>query len=307
MRALSYRADVTSWKNATPSLQAQPRPSHPTGLLRPAETAAVANLHRDHPVSAPLQPYVERYWSVSWDLDDGSSHRSEVLPAPAVNLSVETGDRPRFGVDLPAVLVHAVVTRRFRVDLVGSGRVTAAKFRPGGFAALTGDPPPPRNSVQPLGAQLSVEPATVLTAVLAEPGDAERAAALDVVLARLAPPPPAAYLELVAVLDVMRGDRALVRVEDVAERAGMTVRSLQRLFTSYVGVGCKAVLARYRLQDAVAAIDNGDVDDLATLAASLGWFDQAHFSREFRALVGTTPSAYLSRQVSGGDAHRDSP
>ena len=57
----------------------------------------------------------------------------------------------------------------------------------------------------------------------------------------------------------------------------------------------KAVLARYRLQDAAAAIDAGEVDDLAGLAASLGWFDQAHFSREFRSVVGMTPSAYLAR------------
>jgi len=79
----------------------------------------------------------------------------------------------------------------------------------------------------------------------------------------------------------------------VAAGAGISVRTLQRLFSTYVGVGPKAVLARYRLQDAVAAIDAGGVDDLADLAASLGWFDQAHFARDFRSVVGTTPSAYL--------------
>ncbi len=41
--------------------------------------------------------------------------------------------------------------------------------------------------------------------------------------------------------------------------------------------------------------DAGGVGDLAGLAASLGWFDQAHFSRDFRAVTGTTPSAYLRR------------
>jgi AraC-like DNA-binding protein len=59
------------------------------------------------------------------------------------------------------------------------------------------------------------------------------------------------------------------------------------------------VLARYRLQDAAALIDAGEVDDLAALAADLGWFDQAHFSRDFRAVVGVPPSAYLQRARPG--------
>ena len=94
-------------------------------------------------------------------------------------------------------------------------------------------------------------------------------------------------------------DRALVRVDQVAALGSLSVRSLQRLFATYLGVSPKSVLARYRLQDAAAAIDAGQVTDLAGLAVSLGWFDQAHFSRDFRAVVGMPPSAYLNRARSG--------
>jgi transcriptional regulator GlxA family with amidase domain len=93
----------------------------------------------------------------------------------------------------------------------------------------------------------------------------------------------------------MFGDRTLVRVDQVAREAAMSTRSLQRLFAGYVGLSPKAVLARYRLQDAAASIDAGEVTDLAGLAAELGWFDQAHFSRDFRSVVGMPPSAYLAR------------
>ena len=277
---------MPSWTNAT---------GPASGLLRPAETAREAGLRRDAPVSPVLAPFVERYWSVRWDRTDRPPHRSEVLSHPSVNLSVESGSEPRFGQALPAVLVHGVTPRRFTIDLVGTGRVTAAKFRPGGWVALGGRLPG-RATVTPLGSALGLDAARLLDAVLAVEDDDARAAVLDATLAPLAPdPPPAGYQELLALLERMAADRSLVRVEQVAALGAMSVRSLQRLFAGHVGLSPKAVLARYRLQDAAATIDAGGVGDLAGLAASLGWFDQAHFSRDFRAVTGTTPSAYLRR------------
>jgi len=264
-------------------------------VLRPQQTAARAGLRRDHPVSEVLEPYVERYWSVAWDLTGRPAYRSEVLSHPCVNLSVESGAGPRHGFAMPAGLVHGVVTRRFSVDLHGRGRVTAAKFRPGGFAALAGHQVT-RDTVLPLATVVGADAAERLVAeALAVEDDVDRAAVLDAYLAREVPEPDPAYLELLEVLAAMMHDRSLVRVDDVATGAGTTVRSLQRLFHRFVGVGPKRVLQRYRLQGAAAAIDAGEVDDLASLAAELGWFDQAHFSRDFRATVGVTPSEYLAR------------
>jgi AraC-like DNA-binding protein len=280
---------VGSWKNAT----TLDRAATLRGILRPAETAERAGLRRDAPVSEPLRPFVERYWSVRWDLTGRPPFRSEVLSHPSVNLSVESGSEPRFGVPMPAVLVHGVVTERFTVDLAGAGRVSAVKFRPGGFAAFTGVLAA-RNSVVPLGAELGLSAGGLLAAVLAEEDDDARAAVLDAALLPRAPDPPDAYVDLLGLVAEMIEDRSLVRVDQVAALGAMSVRSLQRLFATFVGVSPKAVLARYRLQDAAAAIDAG-ADDLAALAASLGWFDQAHFSRDFHAVVGVTPSSYLQR------------
>lgn len=286
---------MASWKNATrPAAVREPPEASTKGVLRPAETVATANLRRDHPVSAALRPFVERYWTVRWDRNGMTPFRTEVLSHPSVNVSVEQGSHPRFGVTLPAVLVHGVVTRRFSIDLVGSGRVTAVKFRPGGFSALTGSAPA-RDSVTYLGDDLGVAPGALAAVVLAEEDDDTRAAALDAALEPLAADPAPAYLDLLGLLEQMACDRGLTRVDDLAARASTTVRSVQRLFATYVGVGPKAVLARYRLQDAVDSIDRGEAADLAALAASLGWFDQAHFSRDFHDVVGTTPSAYAQR------------
>ena len=79
----------------------------------------------------------------------------------------------------------------------------------------------------------------------------------------------------------MLADRQLQRVADVERLHHLSARTLQRLFERYVGVGPKWVLARYRIHDAVGELDAGYDGTIADLAASLGWYDQAHFVRDF--------------------------
>ena len=94
---------------------------------------------------------------------------------------------------------------------------------------------------------------------------------------------------LVAEIDA---DRSLVRADALAARHGMSLRALQRLFDDYVGVGPKWVINRCRLHEAVDRLADGAAVDWTALALDLGYFDQAHFIRDFRTLVGRTPGEF---------------
>lgn len=48
---------------------------------------------------------------------------------------------------------------------------------------------------------------------------------------------------------------------------------------------------------------SGDAQNLAGLAARLGWYDQSQFARDFTRLVGMPPAAYRDRgRVPGSGA-----
>jgi AraC-like DNA-binding protein len=85
---------------------------------------------------------------------------------------------------------------------------------------------------------------------------------------------------------------------ELARRFETGTRRLQRIFAEYVGASPKWVIRRYRMQDAAAKAGAGKVA-WARLAADLGYSDQAHFSRDFAANVGVTPSEY-SRMCAAG-------
>ena len=269
----------------------------PTGPLRPEEGRGWFTLERPE-VSSGLDPWVENYWTVRWDLPAGRSYTSEVLTHPSVHLTVETGTGTRHGHTLPTVLVHGVVTRRFSMELTGSGRVFGVKFRPGGFAALTGRRVAGlTDRVVAAGACLGRDTGPLLRDVLAEPDDRARADVVDRflldVLDRVGGS-DVRYARLLSVVAEMVADRDLTSVASVCDRCRTSPRTLQRLFHDYVGVGPKWVLQRFRLQDAQRLIDEGSAPDLATLAVELGWYDQAHFSRDFSETVGTPPAAYAA-------------
>lgn len=265
------------------------------GLLRPELNDAL--VRRDRlPVAAGLATWVEAYWTVAWELD-GPGFVAEVVTHPSVHVTVETGSRPRFGHALPAGLVHGVVTRRFSQEIAGTGRVFGVKFRPGGFGAFTGaDVGAWTDRVLPLAAAFGDSAQGLVEEVLALGSDAERAAVADAYLLARVPARDERYDEVLAVVHAIQGDPGLTTVELAARRHGLSERTLQRLFRRYVGVGPKWVLQRARLHDAVARIDAGAAPDLAALAADLGWFDQAHFTRDFTAMVGQSPAAYAARR-----------
>jgi AraC-like DNA-binding protein len=268
-------------------------------VLRPGEFARHVDLVRA-PVGLEAAPWVENRWSLRWSLPDGRWYDSEVLPHPTCSLTVELGSHPRSGMPPgETVVVTGVCTRRFDVEVRGWGRVVGLRFRPGGLAALTGHPASAWTDRSVAASEVLPR---ALVAELADPelahdGSAWAQTAEGGLAALAHDRPDPRYGLLLDVVADMLADHSLLTVADVADRHAVTVRTLQRLFTHYVGVGPKWVLARHRLHDAVADLDAGRPGTLTDLAVRYGWYDQAHFTRDFTALVGVTPGQYRDRAV----------
>ncbi|MDD9207757.1 helix-turn-helix domain-containing protein [Georgenia sp. 10Sc9-8] len=247
----------------------------------------------------PLGLVAAHYWSVTWRRPAAAPFRQRVLSHPVTHLTIEAADGGSLhGVRVPAALVHGVVTRVFTVDLPVAGRVAGLAFRPGGMAALLDvDVRELTNSVVPAETLFGAAVGDLAARVLAEPDDGARRDLLAADLARRLEPDrdriaaDGGYRTVREAIALMRS-REQVALAPVAERLHVSARTLQRLFARYVGASPLWVLRRYRLQDAVAALDTGAGESLADLAAALGFADHAHLTRAFTAVVGVPPSRY---------------
>ena len=262
-----------------------------------------------YPCHPRLAPFIEHYWTVSWDLPAPAAQVSAVLSHPAMHLTVEEGEGIRHGMELPAALVHGVATRRFEVELAGRGRVLGAKFRPGGFTALTGmcaadltDAVVRAEAIWPDARELTAR-------ALAATDDAGRCGELDAFLLGLAQPPDVRYPAVLDMVAAALTRRSITTTARLAASQGLGVRTVQRLTSRYVGVGAMWMIRRYRLHDALTELQADPWQNLADLAHGLGWYDQAHFTRDFSAAVGVSPARYADQRkaATGIDArHRGS-
>jgi AraC-like DNA-binding protein len=244
--------------------------------------AAGVTRHERYLPSEELAPFIEHFWCVEWDIPGPEPFRVATLPHPSVHIVVERG----------ASRIGGVMRGRFERLLQGKGRVFGIKFHPGGFAPyfgagvslLTDRTVPLSTAFDGAGAHLE-------GAVLSVDDDSARADAAEAFLRRRLPEPDPNVGVVRGVVDRIRADRSLLKVEDVSCLTGVSTRALQRLFNWYVGASPKWVIQRFRLHEAAERLARGHVDG-ARVALELGYSDQAHFIRDFKAMVGVAPGAY---------------
>lgn len=96
-----------------------------------------------------------------------------------------------------------------------------------------------------------------------------------------------------ALLPLLGMDGATVRA--LAQQAGYSERHLGRLFNASLGVSVKTCARVLRINRALAAIRPGV--QFTQLAQEAGYYDQAHFNHDFRAVCGVSPGVYLARMA----------
>lgn len=191
-------------------------------------------------------------------------------------------------------------TRRFVTELAGLGRVFGIKFRPGGFRPFLRKPVASlANRSIPIAAVFGADGTAYGRDVFAC-ADVETCVALAAGL--LTAHRPASDPAVARVADIVAcaaAERAITTADALAERCGLGLRAMQRLFHDYVGASPKWVINRYRLHEAIECLVAGTAVDWADLALSLGYYDQAHFNRDFRKLVGRTPGEFARAEQVG--------
>lgn len=236
-----------------------------------------------------LRGWIRRYWIPVWDVPDGEVAEQRVLQYP-VCLGVISPAYARFIGPNPGLSTTA---------LAGRSWAFGTMFAPAAGAVLAERP------VRDLaGAWCDLEGvsafAGLTTAVRAlmaarpeDPAAHARCAALVEQRMERLGELQAEDLLVNELVDEVEQDPELLTVTQLCAVVGIGERSLQRLTARRLGLTPVWLIRRRRLHEAVAGLRGPEA--LSDLAARLGYVDQAHFARDFRASTGLTPGVFARR------------
>lgn len=86
---------------------------------------------------------------------------------------------------------------------------------------------------------------------------------------------------------------------DLAHAACISRFHFARLFRASVGCSPMEYVLKARMEAAKQMLARGD-QKIAATAAALGFFDQSHFTRTFRRMIGISPRAFSRLQLQAG-------
>lgn len=225
---------------------------------------------------------VEQFWLVDWDLRGQPPHTQQNLPDPNMHLVISYQDTKVMG----------PVSKKFHYTMHERGKIIGVKFNLGVLVKRL--PCPIDKAVDnefKVGDIFEFNQQKLIENTLNAKSDEAAVAYLSQELNNSMIQLDPLIIKVQSLAQRIKNNNEINRVEQLAKLSHISVRNIQRLFKTYVGLPPKWLIRKYRLHHALEILDNKELS-LAELATVLDYADQSHLIRDFNEFLSITPKQY---------------
>jgi AraC-like DNA-binding protein len=243
-----------------------------------------------------LQPYIESYWKVQTRPGESGVLHEQIYVDGQADILFNFGcayDR----CEIPIPYGNVDGQRDYPVSIAQQGEINliGVRFRPGGLAAFTRQPLHElANQVIDLHNGMGVAAQSLEYQLYDAATFDQQAALLDAFfLARLRPSEAHHLtLRLAGQIAAACGE---VNIHQLSAEAGYSIRTVDRLFRQHLGLTPRLYARIQRFQAALRLFSGVESASFLQIALATGYYDQAHFTHDFSAFAGMTPTAFRQR------------
>lgn len=92
----------------------------------------------------------------------------------------------------------------------------------------------------------------------------------------------------------MKACNGNLAIKGLEQKLGISTRQLERLFRTKIGLSPKEMGKLIRLNAAFSSLEADPEISLTSLSYEAGYYDQSHFSRDFKSIAGVSPTKLFS-------------
>ncbi len=258
---------------------------------------------RNFAPSPELAPYISCYWVIMGENHNPAS-KIRVLPDGCMDIIFDLNgglaplDTPGAAQNQPTAFVTGTSCSPTIIPLPAAPRVIGVRFNPGGAPPLLGiradeltEGSAPLMDILPDLHRLG-------TSYIGEMSTPKSMAQMidRLLLERLPTLTPMNDITTHAVHTMWHQPRS-TKVNTLVRNMGVNHKRLERTLQSHAGLTPKKLARTIRFIHAAQKIQAIPATNLVQLAAHLGYTDQAHFNREFKAMSGLTPTNWATEQT----------
>lgn len=251
--------------------------------------------------AAPLDLYIDDIYCLT---GSPRHRRINVPPMPSAHLFINLGE-PALMWDSdpsvpPAIFTDGwfmgIWTRRFLVEYPARVRLVGVHFKPWGLSPFLDMPASElRNRWVPVDAVWRRSVDRIRNQVGDTASATETLRVMEEELRAQFVAAPSHGLDLVQhTAGRLASSHGAIPVSALTDAAGVSSTHLAMQFKSHVGITPKRVARIYRFARLILSVNALRPVDWADLAQTAGYFDQAHFIKEFKDFTGHTPTEYLT-------------
>jgi AraC-like DNA-binding protein len=253
--------------------------------------------------SSELSPYVELFWTGSFNINSAGLLQQRVVPYGYVELIIHLSDdhcellQGAGHSPSPDYTLIGLFTKHYDVHFRRLVKVFGIRFKPEGIYHTFGTPASEVHQSFVDMENIAGRKFSEVCSKLRETSSATQMISLaeEYLLKNISSSRINLYY-LNRAAEIIRQRKGNISITELSGKVYISTRQLEREFRQKLGISPKSYMRIARLNEVNRKIQNGERVDLTSISYAAGYSDQAHFIRDFRQFTGESPKVFISKK-----------
>jgi AraC-like DNA-binding protein len=259
--------------------------------------------YKQYEASEELQPFIKCFWSLEAPAS-ATVEKQHIVPDGCMEMIFHYGDlyqqflEDGISILQPRCFVFGQITSPLEIAPTGKSGIIAARFHPDGFLPFSSYPiKQMENKAIALHLLFGNDAIVLEQAVLNASANEDRIQIISTFLINRLQTTEVKDRITQSGIDALMQSNGQLNVNELAGQLNINRRQLERKFSSAVGLSPKQLSKFIRLQATLKMMNEKKFTSLTSLAYENGYYDQAHFIKDFKEFTGISPKQFYASNL----------